>query len=169
MHAHAPAPVTSRQGPARRQWGGDTVEFTLFAAMIFLLLFAIAEFAVAMYDQGALLHSARVGAREASLYWIDVRQLTPDSDPGSDQRIKPAEVERAVSSFTDSFLFGFDGQQAELTLQSQPIGNLGDTMPVSPGDQVDLQLSYVYRAPVTGALARLMDLSMSARGVMRVE
>ena len=83
-------------GRHRRQQGSETVEFALLATFIFLLLFAIIEFSIAMYDQGTLVHSARLGAREASLYWLDVTAITPDSDPEDDQRVKPDWIEETI-------------------------------------------------------------------------
>lgn len=157
-------------GSPGRQKGGETVEFALHAALVFLLFFGIIEFAIAMYDQGTMVHASRVGAREASLYWLDVTQITPESDPGNDQRAKPSEIEAAVKTFSDRFLVSFTGADAVVDIfhGGVRINNLATTV-VGAQDTVRADVSLLYRAPVTAALAHLLDLNLSARAEMRVE
>lgn len=167
-------PPSSRMGrltPRRlRQRGAEVVEFALLASLIFLLLFAIIEFSIAMYNQGTLVHAARAGAREASLYWIDVSQLLPTSDPEDDQRMKPSEVEATISNYIDRFIISFTGEAPtmEIALRDVSIPN-ADTLVVNAGDNVSVDLSFTYRAPVTAALANILDQDMTSRAVMRVE
>lgn len=158
-----------RAGRRAKQSGAETVEFAMLAASVFLLLFAIVEITIALYNQGTLAHAAQVGAREASLYWLDVTQILPDSDPASDQRIKTSEVADAISDWAGSYMVSFSGATPVVKLQGQPLASLPSTPVVAPGDRVTVDLSFVYGAPVTKALADLFDLNMAAQSVMHVE
>lgn len=153
-----------------RQKGGETVEFALHAVLVFLLFFGIIEFSIAMYDQGTMVHASRVGAREASLYWLDVTQITPQSDPQDDQRVSPSAIEDAVTEFSDRFLVSFTGAEAVVDIFHEGVRiNDLETRVVGAQDAVRTDVSLLYRAPVTAALAQLMDLDLLARAEMRVE
>ncbi|MBK1719250.1 TadE/TadG family type IV pilus assembly protein [Thiocystis violacea] len=172
MNANIPNKLRLRGWIGRRrcQWGGETVEFALLAGLFFLLLFGIIEFSIAMYNQGILLHSSRVGAREASLYWLDVTQISLDSDPEDDQRVKISEVDDAITNFAGRFMISFTDATTAVAIlhEGQRIDSM-DTRPVGAGERVRVDLSFLYRAPVTAALAGLLDMDMAARAEMRVE
>lgn len=143
------------------------------AGWIFFLFFAVIEFSIAMYDQGTLIHGSRLGAREASLYWLDVTQMGPDTDPLDDQRIMPSHVEKVLKTdFVDRFVVSFSGQETSVDIRHEGarINDL-DTRVVGPGDRVSVDLSFAHGAPVTAALAHLIDLGLNlgARAEMRVE
>jgi len=154
---------------AHCQRGNELIEFTLLAPLIFLVFFALMEFAIAMYDQGILIHSARIGAREASLFWVDVTQITPDSDPGDDQRLSTTEVSSQISNWLDRFLITLMGESPSVEFQDQPLGSFASTLPVDAGDEVSVAVALDYTAPLTSALSSLIQLDMTALGVMRVE
>jgi hypothetical protein len=155
----------------RRQDGGETVEFALLVGLTFLLLFGIIEFSIAMYDQGALIHASRTMAREASLFWVDVTQMGPDTDPEDDQRINTSEVEDAVSDYLDQYMISFTEAEPDLFLQGQPIGSLPEQLIVGdqPDRRVNVRSELLYHAPVTSALADLLDIDMVAPATMGAE
>jgi hypothetical protein len=158
----------SGRNSRKRQRGGETIEFALLAALVFLLLFGIIEFAIAMYNEGVIVHSSRVGAREASLFWVDINQLSM-TNPETNQRIKTSEVESAASDFADRFLVSFSGAATKIRFQDQPISDVADTLIVGPGDEVSVRVSLDYRAPVSGAIAHLANMNLAGQSVMRVE
>lgn len=168
------------------QTGGETVEFALLAVFNFLFLFGLIEFSLLVYDQGALQHAARVGAREASLYWVDITRMTAGTDPANDRCIKKSEVSDTITEFTDQFLFSLTGNRTVCPLLmgkslSSSAACTGTGSPsafdacrvVSSGvDQVDVSLSLATGAPVSGRLinlSSLLNMRLTAQAAKRVE
>jgi hypothetical protein len=79
----------------RRQKGAETVEFVLTLLFFLIVFLIIIEFAIAMYDRGTVNTAARIGARQASLFWIDPAQFDPLT-PLQNQRLNPDMVSSAV-------------------------------------------------------------------------
>jgi hypothetical protein len=146
------------------------VEFALTIALSLTLMFAIIEFAVGMYDQGVLVHATRVGAREASLFWVDPPQITSDSDPRQDQRIHRDTVLDAVTDWTENFVVSFTAEDPDdpvLRLDGATVATA--TPVVAPGARVSIDTAFRFRGPVTSALSGAFDYTQRARAVMRVE
>lgn len=51
--------------------GATAVEFALIASVLFVLLFGIFEFAVALYDKGVIAYASREGARWGAAFYIN--------------------------------------------------------------------------------------------------
>ncbi|MEA3277444.1 MAG: TadE family protein [Pseudomonadota bacterium] len=163
-----PLPRAMRRS-LKRQAGGEVLEFAITAALVFALLFGIIEFSVGMFDQGTLVNAARVGAREASLFWVDPENIDPDN-PELNQRVKTSEVADAIAAYTDDFLIAFFAEPSpEVQFQGQPIEDVADTFVVGPGDEVAVRLTLGYRPAVTAVLVDVLDLNLAAQAVMRVE
>ncbi|MCH5373618.1 MAG: hypothetical protein JJ992_06550, partial [Planctomycetes bacterium] len=149
------------------------------------------EYSIGMYDHGVLIHAARLGAREASLYWVDVTQLSSTSNPDCDQRIKHSEVSTTISAFTDRFLVSLSDQALSAVGRFPDHAVPGNVTLVAPGststpttiscvtaaDPVEVSLTFVYDTPVVTALSRVLNsasenlpgLNMAAITAMRVE
>ena len=84
----------------KRQAGAEMVEFTLTLLLWFITFFVIFELAIVMYDKGAVLNATRVGARQASLYWVDPDGYEKD-DPLANTSLKTAMVATAVDYWVD--------------------------------------------------------------------
>lgn len=88
-----------------RECGGAMAEFAIILLPLIILLFAIVEFGLIMYDKAVITNASREGARLASLYYPD------PSDPA--RRIPDAEVETAVMNYAATNLITFGGDTLE--------------------------------------------------------
>ena len=161
-------------GNRKKQQGTEVVEFAMLASLIFILLFALIEFSLMMFDQGALQHAARSGAREASLFWLNISQMTPSSDPSNDQCLHPLEVKNAITKFTDKFVFSLTGDQIiiNINLEGTDLSSASAPAVTKAGNTANVSLSIETGSPVTGALANLaniMSLELGAKAIMKVE
>jgi TadE-like protein len=152
------------------QHGATTVEFALTIGLSLTLMFAIIEFAVAMYNQGVLVHATRLGAREASLFWVDPPQITSDSDPRQDQRIHRDTILDAITDWTENFVVSFTAEDpGDPVLRLRGATVAAATPVVAPGDEVRIDTAFRFRGPVTSVLSGAFDYTQRARAVMRVE
>lgn len=161
-------------GPQR---GAATVEFALTIGLSLALMVAIIEFAVAMYNQGVLVHATRLGTREASLFWVDPAQITQDSDPRNDQRIHRDTVVNGVRDWTHRFVVSstsdvtddplFRLPQETLFLNGETV--MAETPVVATRDEVRIDSEFQFRGPVTSVLSGTFNYTQSARADMRVE
>jgi hypothetical protein len=167
QHSRPRPHSSARLGP---QQGATTVEFALTIGLSLTLMFAIIEFAVAMYNQGVLVHATRLGAREASLFWVDPPQITSDSDPREDQRIHRDTILDAVTDWTENFVVSFTAEDPD-----DPVLRLDDatvaaaTPVVAPRARVSIDTAFRFRGPVTSVLSGAFDYTQRARAIMRVE
>ena len=54
----------------KRQAGAEMVETIVTMLFFFIILLLIIDFAILLFDRGTLAEASRIGARQASLYWI---------------------------------------------------------------------------------------------------
>lgn len=149
-----------------RQKGGETVEFALLSTLIFLLMFAMIEFFIAVYNQGVITHASRIGARQASMYWVDVTKILPNSDPKNDQKISISEVQKITNSFTNQFTVFLEQKNLEIKWNDSSISN---NQPVQHGQKISVNLTGKYKASVTKALIKILDIDMGSASEMRIE
>lgn len=156
---------TRRRAGARRQRGSELVEFVILFPLTLFMVFALIEFSIAMFNYGVLIQAAREGAREGSLYWVDVTQITPDSDPAADQRISRAEVDRRIGDWT-RFLINF-GDAGVQTQDCIPMAG-GATIVAGAGDEVRCGIQFQH-ATFAATLLGIDALDLAAGGVNYVE
>jgi len=177
MHSYTASARRMRSASRRWQRGDETVEFAMLAGLIFLMFFALIEFSIGMYNYGVLIHAGRVGAQEASLYWVNENWvIDPANDPPHDQQLSTDEVDRKISEWSESYLVKFPTDAAPtVELLEQPIDDWPSAIAVNPGDEVDVRLSWPYTALISSRLMGLLAgdgfdaINMTALGVMRVE
>lgn len=158
---------TGSPGPHRRrvQRGSTSVEFPITITLSLILMFAIIELAIAMYNQGILVQAARVAARESSLFWVDPTRITSTSDPKCDQRVDETSREAKLGAW-EGYLVSFSSESVNETWGTAPA--CSSTSSVS-GQEVSLRLDFNYRGPVTSALATFLDLNLISRSRAWIE
>ncbi|MBS9405260.1 pilus assembly protein [Halomonas sp. TRM85114] len=143
-----------------RQKGSELVEFAISATVLFLLLFGIIEFSVALFDKATLTNASREGARTGILY--------RPADPVLDTRNLPEEdaaIKQAVRNYAEKYLISLGGPaQMDIDIdRSDP--------DMSPGSYVTVVVDYPYQYLVLpGFIGDLGGvLNLSATTVMRAE
>ena len=129
--------------------GSAMIEFALILPMLLLVLFAIVEFAIALYDKAVITNASREAARAGVVF--KVPQLTTD-------QIKAVAVNNC-----EDFLISF-GTAAPSVTVSHPSGT-------GTGDPLTVTVSYPYTGLVLGAwLHSVTDaLELSATTTMNYE
>ncbi|MFQ3786873.1 TadE/TadG family type IV pilus assembly protein [Halomonas sp. A29] len=141
---------------ARRQRGSEVVEFAISATLLFILLFGIIEFSVALFDKATLTNASREGARTGILFRPEPR------DTGSEN----AAIEQAIRDYAEQFLISLGGPaQMEITIERPNGGTL------QAGDSLIVTVNYPYQFLLLpgfiGTLGNVLELS--ATTVMRAE
>lgn len=85
--------------------GGVMAEFAVILPALVIILFAVVEFALIMYDKAVITNASREGARLAGLYYPD------STDPTA--RIPDAQVRAAVMNYAASHLITFGGNSLQ--------------------------------------------------------
>ncbi|MBZ9539065.1 pilus assembly protein [Modicisalibacter tunisiensis] len=142
-----------------RQQGSETVEFAISASLLFLVLFGIIEFSVALFDKATLTNASREGARTGILFRPDPR----------DTAAEDAAITAAVQDYADQYLISLGGAAAmSIDIQRQDL--TGDAT-FNAGDAVRVTVDYPYHflllPEFIGTLGGILNLS--ATTVMRAE
>jgi Flp pilus assembly protein TadG len=106
-----------------REKGTSAVEFVLVLPLLLLMLFAIIEFSVAMYDKAVITNASREGARRG----IVMRTPPP--------RISAAEISTTVANYSAAHLISFGAAAVTTSVSS---------ICVDSGDQLTVTVSYPY-------------------------
>jgi hypothetical protein len=114
------------------------VEALLTIIATFFLILAIIDFSVAVYDNGAVVGASRVGARQASLFWIDPSTYDPD-DLENNIRIKESMIRSGVDAYLE-FLMRPNATPPAVTLDPPISGVLVG----AGGSQVKVNIAYPY-------------------------
>ncbi|UYG05263.1 pilus assembly protein [Halomonas sp. LR3S48] len=141
---------------ARRQRGSEVVEFAISATLLFILLFGIIEFSVALFDKATLTNASREGARTGILYRPEPR------DTGAED----AAIEQAIRDYAEQYLISLGGPaEMEITI-ARPNGGA-----LQAGDSLVVTVDYPYQfLLLPGFIGTLGDvLELSATTVMRAE
>ena len=133
--------TTEMRGRVQRQKGQAAVEFALVAPVVFLLLFAVIEFGLLLYNYIEIGSAAREGARKAAVSRYS-------NDPVKDVR---DAVQRSTSVVDDS----------RLSIAVSP------GTPWSSGQDVTVTLSYPYSMNVMGVV--VWSGNLRGTSIVRVE
>ncbi|KXS37906.1 MAG: TadE family protein [Halomonadaceae bacterium T82-2] len=142
-----------------KQHGAETVEFAISASLLFLLLFGIIEFSVALFDKATLTNASREGARTGILFRPGPRDLTAED----------AAITAAVQDYADQYLISLGGAAAmSVDIQRQDLTgdatfNAGDALQVT----VDYPYHFLLLPDFVGNLGGIINLN--ATTVMRAE
>jgi Flp pilus assembly protein TadG len=143
-----------RRSP-RRQQGSETVEFAISATLLFILLFGIIEFSVALYDKATLTNASREGARTGILFKPQPRDLADEN----------AAIEQVIRDYAEQYLISLGGP-AEMSINIVRSDNN-----MTPGSDVTVTVDYPYQflllPSFIGTLGGILELS--ATTTMRAE
>lgn len=139
----------------RRQKGSELVEFAISATVLFLLLFGIIEFSVALFDKATLTNASREGARTGILFKPEPRDLAAED----------TAIEQAIRDYAEQYLISLGGAaEMDITIARSDPG-------MSPGSDVTVTVDYPYQYLVLpgfiGDLGGVLNLSSVT--VMRAE
>ena len=138
-----------------RQKGSELVEFAISATVLFLLLFGIIEFSVALFDKATLTNASREGARTGILFRPEPRDLAAED----------SAIEQAIRDYAEQYLISLGGEaQMDITIERSDVA-------MSPGSDVTVTVDYPYQYLVLpgfiGDLGGVLNLSSIT--VMRAE
>ncbi|MBB3189257.1 TadE/TadG family type IV pilus assembly protein [Halomonas cerina] len=147
-------------GSRRHQEGSETVEFAISATLLFLLLFGIIEFSVALFDKATLTNASREGARTGILF----RPAPRDTTVGG---AEDAAIEQAVRDYAEQYLISLGGEPPD----GMEVSISRSDASMSPGSSVTVTVDYAYQfLLLPGFVAGLGDfIDLSATTVMRAE
>lgn len=144
----------------RHQQGTEVVEFAITSTLLFIILFGIIEFSVALFDKATLTNASREGARTGILF--------RDDDP-RDLVAEDAAIQQAIAAYAEDYLISLGGL-AEMTVDIQRADLDGDGS-FDAGDGLTVTVDYPYQFLILpnfiGTLGGAIDLS--ATTVMRAE
>ena len=129
----------------KKQEGGSIVEFAIMGPLFLVILFAIMEFSLALYNQAVITNASREGARLGIRY---TNNLLTTSEVEDDMEARVNEV------LTNTPLVTFGTGTATPTCTVAGL---------NPGDNVQCQVDFTYEYGVIGNLIQLIggDLGSS--------
>jgi Flp pilus assembly protein TadG len=139
----------------RRQQGSETVEFAISATLLFILLFGIIEFSVALFDKATLTNASREGARTGILFRPDPRNTAAEDNA----------IEEAIRIYAEQYLISLGGP-ADMAInitRSDPNMSAGSDLVVT----VDYPYQFLLLPSFVGTLGGILELS--ATTTMRAE
>jgi Flp pilus assembly protein TadG len=133
----------------KNQDGASAVEFALVLPILVLMVFAIIEFSVALYDKAMMTNASREGARAGIVFRIP---------PVTDE-----EIGNVVNTYLGGNLITFGGPAAANTTVTRNGSN--------PGDELKVTVDYTYTfLIIPNIITRLSGgITMMAETVMRME
>ena len=133
----------------KNQDGASAVEFALVLPILVLMVFAIIEFSVALYDKAMMTNASREGARAGIVFRIP---------PLTDE-----EIGNVVNTYLGGNLITFGGPAAANTTVTRNGSN--------PGDELKVTVDYTYTfLIIPNIITRLSGgITMMAETVMRME
>jgi hypothetical protein len=136
----------------KNQDGASAVEFALVLPILILVVFAIIEFSVALYDKAMITNASREGARAGIVFRIP---------PVTDE-----EIGNVVNTYLGGNLITFGGPAAASTTVIRNGSN-----PPNPGDELKVTVDYTYTfLIIPNIITRLSGgITMVAETVMRME
>lgn len=146
----------------RYQQGTEVVEFAIVSSLLFLILFGIIEFSVALFDKATLTNASREGARTGILFRTGDRLI---GSMGTEDAI----VQQAVQDYAADHLLSLGGP-ATLDVQIQRVDLSGDGS-FNAGDEMVVTVNYPYDWLILPGFIGTLGgtLNLSSTSVMRAE
>lgn len=165
-----------RHGFHRRQHGGETVEFALLALPFLLMVFAIIDVGLAVFNQGVVNHAASVAARQGSLFWLDPGNYST-TDPLGNVRVREQSMISAVQFYDANILINLGGNTLSPLNIDMPGAALAPNSGAQPnriwnrlaGSQATVPLTFQHDFMVTSALGILSDYTMDTNTRLNTE
>ncbi len=142
-----------------RQQGSEVVEFAIVSTLLFIILFGIIEFSVALFDKATLTNAGREGARTGILFRPGPRDLVSEDNA----------IKQAINSYAAAYLISLGGSATMTTTISR--ADLSGNGSFDSGDEITVTITYPYQFLILpgflGSLGGTLDLSSTI--VMRAE
>jgi len=136
------------------------VEFALIAPVLFLVLFGVIEFGMALNDYQSIRHGVRDGARQAAVQQYGTTPTTCTSATGPGGVAAPDDVKKVICLTEDRIGLGSDVRvRVEYT---KATGSGGDYGSISVCAQRNVD-------PFTGAIPAIDGISLKSSIEMRME
>lgn len=150
-------------GRRNKQRGTELVEFAISSVLLFLLLFGIIEFSVALFDKATITNAAREGARTGILF--------RDEKPRNVAALaaEDAEIEEVINNYAAAHLISLGGP-AEMQIHIDRVDRNGNGS-FDAGDELIVTVTYPYQFLVLpGFIAGLGGgINLSSTTIMRAE
>jgi Flp pilus assembly protein TadG len=149
--------------------GVAAVEFALIAPLLFVLLFGIIEFSMALYNKAVITNASREGARFAAGFYTNPLTATA-------ARPTCGDIQTYVTNYVNLYLISFKGDTFNSSNVTCPNGTPSLNFAGSVGYADTIRINYTYTFLALGNLVGLMtggtfapSLNLSAQTVMRDE
>ncbi len=143
----------------KRQAGAEMVEFILTLPFFFIVVFMFIDFGIVLFDKGTLNEASRIGARQASLFWIDPANYNNDPKNATEIRrnirMKESMIVTAVDLYRDNILIKFASDTGTISPKDtyfvgMPSGDVTGSYPARTfidvsGYALTINLCYPYR------------------------
>lgn len=150
----------NRRGRRHGERGAALVEFALIAPVLFLVLFGIIEFGIALNDYQSIRHGVRDGARQAAVQQYGSATTTCTTATGPSNTTAPDSVKKVICLTEDRIGLGSDVRiRVEYTKSTN---NSGDYGSISVCAQRNVN-------PFTGAIPAIDGISLKSSIEMRME
>ena len=136
--------------------------------LFMLVFFMIVDFAIALYDRGAINNAAREGSRQASLFWVDPDLFDPET-PDQNQLLRKTMVTSVMTWVENNLLIDPGSSGLNLTLQINSIDMTTATESVSDGDLVSVSIQYPHSYIGLSALSGTTDPTLLTQSALGVE
>jgi hypothetical protein len=150
------------------QCGAETVEFMLTLLLFLMVFFIITDFAIALYDRGAINNASRESSRQASLFWVDPDLFDPET-PDQNQLLRKTMVTSVITWVENNLLIDPDSAGLNLTLQINSVDMATPTEPVSDGDLVSVSIQYPHSYTGLTVLSGATGPTLATQSAMGVE
>lgn len=156
----------------RKQKGSELVEFAISATVLFLLLFGIIEFSVALFDKSTMTNATREGARTGILFRPDPRPDFATYTLQCNAAAANAEndaIRQAVCDYAEQYLISLGGP-ADMTIEVQRFDRNANGS-FDAGDDLTVNVDYPYQYLVLPGFIETLGgvLDLSSTIVMRAE
>jgi Flp pilus assembly protein TadG len=148
----------------RTQKGVSTVELAIVLPILLIVLFAIAELAIALYDKAILTNASREGARAGIVAQSQSREEIIDTIN--------AHIRQVVKDYASQWLITFGAapdtlQDDHIIITWTDIGNPG----LDFGDNLTVSVNFRYDFLVLSRLISALgaDMTLNATTVMKLE
>jgi Flp pilus assembly protein TadG len=138
--------------------GSELIEFAFVVVLLFILVFGVIDFSLALYDKAVITNAAREGARAGIVF-------APVRPPGSTMqgRLDQTEIRAVVMNYCQGRLVNFGG--AALTATDIDVnGEQGVS-----GDPLTVRVNYTYYHAALSSFLPIGNLPLSSMSVMRSE